>query len=56
MESQSSSKTTMAETRGYKVTGNRVLFQKLRHCIYSNAVKKKQGQERETKRPQSFQA
>jgi len=40
---ESYSKTTMPEMRGFKITGNRVLFWELRHCIYSHQVKKKQG-------------
>ena len=45
----------MPETRGYKITGNRVLFRELRHCIHSHQVKKKQGN-RVTKRPHSSRA
>ena len=41
MEFQSSSKTTMPESRKYKITGNRVLFREMRHCIHSSEVKKK---------------
>ena len=40
---ESHSRTTMAETKGFKINGNKVLFRKLRHCIHSNQVKKKQG-------------
>ena len=40
---ESYSKTTMPQTRGFKITGNRVLFRELRHCIHSHQVKKKQG-------------
>ncbi|CAB5396223.1 unnamed protein product [Rhizophagus irregularis] len=49
------SKTTMAQTRGFNVKGNRVIYRELYHCIHSNEVKKKQGN-RETKRPQSARA
>ena len=42
----------MPETRGFKITENRVLFRELRHCIHSHQVKKKQGN-RITKRPHS---
>ena len=52
---QSWSKTTMPETRRYKITGHRVMFRETRHCIHSDAVKKKQGN-RETKHPQSSRA
>ncbi len=52
MEFQSSSKTTMPESRKYKITGNRVLFREMRHYIHSSEVKKKQGQH-EIKCPQS---
>ena len=33
----------MPQTRGFKITGNRVLLRELRHCIHSHQVKKKQG-------------
>ncbi len=36
------SKTTIAETKGFGVIGNKMLFQKLLYCIYNNQVKKKQ--------------
>ena len=52
---QSWSKTTMPQTKGYGVTGKRVLFREMRHCIHSNKVKDKQGN-RETKHPYSFRA
>lgn len=42
--------------RDFKITGNQVLFQELRHCIHSHQVKKKQGKTRITKRPQSSRA
>ena len=42
----------MPETKGYDVKGKHVLFREKRHCIHSNAVKKKQGNY-ETKRPLS---
>ena len=54
-EFQSTSKTTMAQTRGFNVKGNRVIFRELRHCIHSNIVKKKQGN-REVRNPQSSRA
>ena len=54
-EFQSWSKTTMTETKGFEIKGNRVIFRELRHCIHSNQVKKKQGY-RETKRLQSPRA
>ena len=38
---QSWSKTTMAQTRGFKLKKNRVLFRELCHCIHSSSVKKK---------------
>ncbi len=38
---ESYSKTTMPETRGFKLKGSRVLFRELRHCIHSSQVKKK---------------
>ena len=37
---ESMSKTTMAQTRGYKIKGDRVLFREQRHCIHSHEVKK----------------
>jgi hypothetical protein len=40
---ESYSKTTMPQTRGFKITGNRVLFRQLRHCIHSHQVRQKQG-------------
>jgi len=43
----------MPQTRGFFITGNRVLFRELRHCIHSSEVKKKQGKNCETKLPQS---
>jgi hypothetical protein len=49
---QSWSKTTMSQTKGYGVTGKRVLFREMRHCIHSSKVKDKQGN-RETKHPYS---
>lgn len=49
------SKTTMTQTKGFVITGNRVLFRELRHCIHSDKVKKKQGNHI-TKRPQSARA
>ena len=52
---QSHSKTTMPQTRGYKIKGNRVIFREMRHCIHSYEVKKKQGK-KETKRPHSSRA
>jgi hypothetical protein len=42
----------MLQTRGFVVTGNRVLFQEQCHCIHSAEVKKKQGH-REMKCSQS---
>ncbi|PKC01651.1 hypothetical protein RhiirA5_456016 [Rhizophagus irregularis] len=45
----------MAQTRGFNVKGNRVIYRELYHCIHSNEVKRKQGN-RETKRPQSARA
>ena len=54
-EFESHSKTTMPKSRGYKITGNRVLFWELRHCIHSHEVKKKQGSHI-TKYPQSSRA
>ena len=53
---ESYSKTTMPKTRGFKITGNRVLFRELRHCIHSHQVKKKQGKNHLTKHPQSSRA
>ena len=41
-EFESHSKSTMPETKGFKITGKRVLFRELCHCIHSNKVKKKQ--------------
>jgi len=41
-EFESHSKSTMSETKGFKITGKRVLFRELCHCIHSNKVKKKQ--------------
>ncbi|GBC01562.1 hypothetical protein RclHR1_04230007 [Rhizophagus clarus] len=52
---QSRSKTTMAQTRGFTITGNWILYREIYHCIHSNEVKKKQGI-RKTKRPQSARA
>jgi hypothetical protein len=52
---QSWSKTTMAQTRGFKLKKNRVLLRELCHCIHSISVKKKQGSH-ETKRLQSARA
>ena len=37
---RSYSKTTMPETRGYVIKGNRVLLRKKRHCIHSHEVRK----------------
>ena len=45
----------MAQTRGFNIKGNQVLFREILHCIHSNNVKKKQGG-REIKRPQSSRA
>src|SRR5438034_2783137 len=45
----------MPQTRGFVITGNRVLFREMRHCIHSSEVKKKQGN-RGTKHPQSARA
>ncbi|GES89782.1 hypothetical protein GLOIN_2v1883854 [Rhizophagus clarus] len=42
-EYESKSKTTMPQTRGYDIKGDRVLFREQRHCIHSHEVKKKQG-------------
>lgn len=53
-EFQSWSKTTMTETKGFEIKGNRVIFRELRHCIHSSQVKKKQGH-RIIKRPRSSQ-
>ena len=50
------SKTTMAQTRGYKIKGEKVLFREQRHCIHSREVKKKQGKNIVTKRPHSPRA
>ncbi len=52
---QSWSKTTMPETRRYKITGRRVIFCETCHCVHSNTIKKKQ-RNRETKNLQSSQA
>ena len=53
---QCHSKTTMPQTRGYDIKENRVLFWEKRHCLHSNEVKKKQGKNVITKRPQSLWA
>ncbi|GES92231.1 hypothetical protein GLOIN_2v1883854 [Rhizophagus clarus] len=55
-EYESKSKTTMPQTRGYDIKGDRVLFREQRHCIHSHEVKKKQGKNAVTKRPQSLRA
>ncbi|CAB4444906.1 unnamed protein product [Rhizophagus irregularis] len=47
--------TTIAQTRGYKIKGNRVIFREIYHCIHSHDVKKKQGKV-EVKRSQSSRA
>ncbi|PKB99211.1 hypothetical protein RhiirA5_462455 [Rhizophagus irregularis] len=52
---ESHTKTTMPQSKGYRVKGNQVLFRENRHCIHSNKVKEKQGN-RETKLPQSSRA
>jgi len=43
----------MAQTRGYKIKGEKVLFREKRHCIHSHEVKKKQGKITMTKHPHS---
>ena len=40
---KASSKITMLETKHYDIKEKQVLFRKIRHCIHSNTVKKKQG-------------
>ncbi len=40
----------MAKTKKFETKGNKVLFRKLLHYIYSNQVKKKQGSHK-IKRP-----
>ena len=32
------SKTTMPQTKGYEIKGERVIFRQLRHCIHSKKV------------------
>ncbi len=53
---QCHSKTTMPQTRGYDIKGNRVLFREKRHCLHSHEVKKKQGKNVITKHLQSLRA
>ena len=53
---ESMSKTTMTQTRGYEIKGEKVLFREKRHCIHSHEVKKKQGKSVVTKRPLSSRA
>jgi hypothetical protein len=55
-EFQSYSKSTMPQTRGYDIKGNRVLFREIRHCLHSHEVKKKQGRNTTVKRSQSLRA
>jgi len=43
LEFESRSKTTMPQTKGYKIKGKQVILRENRHCIHSNKVKKKQG-------------
>ena len=32
----------MSETKHYEVKGKQIFFHELRHCLYSNIIKKKQ--------------
>ncbi|UZO20482.1 uncharacterized protein OCT59_012906 [Rhizophagus irregularis] len=48
---ESRSKTTMPETKRYKMKEKRILFLEKRHCLHSDMVEKKQGNQ-EIKRPQ----
>ena len=52
LEFESHSKTSMSQTKGYGLKGKQVLLQESHHYIYSNKVKKKQGNH-ETKHPKS---
>ncbi len=54
MEFKFRSKITMLEIKHYEIKGKQVLFRKLRYCIYSNIVKKKQGNQ-EVKQLGSYQ-
>ncbi|CAG8477470.1 14558_t:CDS:2 [Gigaspora margarita] len=47
---QEKTKTTMRQTRGFILKGQRVIFREARHCIHSHIVKKKQGKNVEIKK------
>ena len=49
------SKTTMPESKHYEIKGKKVLFWEMHHCVHSNKVKEKQGNQ-VTKRTQSSRA
>lgn len=42
-EFEEESKTTMPETKGFQIQGQKVILRELRHCIQSDKVRQKQG-------------